>query len=128
MRTTILLAAAASLLALAACNSQPSQPQVIDANPDPMASTLANAAPVELPPAIKAEKSMRCKDGSVVYVTFYTGEKQATVKTSPTGTPTLLRADEAGKPLTAEGGWSMTGDTGAITLTQPGKAAASCHA
>ena len=115
------------LLALGACNSQP-EPQVIDTNPDPMASTLANAAPVELPPAIKADKTMRCKDGSLAYVTFFQGDKQAVVRTEKDGTPVVLKAAEAGKPLTADGGWSLTGNTDAVELTVPGKGAKSCHA
>lgn len=121
------LAAVASLFALAACNSQ-STPEVVDSNPDPMAANLAKAAPVELPPAIKADKTMRCKDGSLVYVTFFQGDKQAVVRTKKDGQPTTLKTAEAGKPLTAEGGWSMTGDTTEVTLTQPGKSALSCHA
>jgi len=119
--------AAASLFALAACNSQ-SSPEVVDSNPDPMANKLAKAKPVELPPAIKADKTMRCKDGSLVYVTFFQGDKQAVVRTEKDGTPTMLKGAEAGKPLTADGGWSMTGDTGEVTLTRPGKSALACHA
>ncbi len=120
-------AAIASLFALAACNSQPQQPQVIDTNPDPMASTLANAAPVELPPAIKADKTMRCKDGSLVYVTFFQGDKQAVVRTEKGGTPTTLKG-EAGQALTAEGGWSLTGNTEQVQVKVPGKGDLSCHA
>lgn len=119
--------AAASLFALAACNSQ-SSPEVVDSNPDPLAANLAKAAPVELPPAIKADKTMRCKDGSLVYVTFFQGDKQAVVRTAKDGTPTMLKSAEVGKPLTADGGWSMTGNTTAIALTQPGKPALACHA
>lgn len=113
--------------ALAACNSQPSQPEVIDANPDPMASQLANAAPVELPPAITADKTLRCKDGSLAYVTFFQGDKQVVVRTEKAGPATTLKADEAGKPLTAEGGWSLTGGPSEVSLTQPGKPAQTCH-
>ncbi|MBW6523292.1 hypothetical protein KZ810_07250 [Sphingomonas sp. RHCKR47] len=120
------VAAVASLFALAACNSQ-SNPEVVDSNPDPMAANLAKAAPVELPPAIKADKTMRCKDGSLVYVTFFQGDKQAVVRTKKDGAATTLKG-EAGKALTAEGGWSMTGDTTEVKLTQPGKPALSCHA
>ena len=127
MKTLAILPLAASLLAVAACNSQPDKPQVIDTNPDPMASSLANAAPVELPPAIKADKTMRCKDGSLVYVTFFQGDKQAVVRTEKGGTATTLKGAEAGKPLTADGGWSMTGSTTEVTLTRPGKGAVSCH-
>ena len=118
--------AAAALLA--ACNSQPEQAQVLDSNPDPMASSLANAAPVELPPAIKADKTMRCKNGDLAYVTFFQGDKQAVVRTEKGGTPTVLKAAEAGQPLTAEGGWSMTGNTDAVEIAVPGKGKLSCHA
>ena len=45
------MTAVAALLVLAACNSKPASPEVLDSNPDPMANTLTNAAPVELPPA-----------------------------------------------------------------------------
>lgn len=121
------LSAAAALFALAACNSQPAQPEVLDSNPDPMASALANSGPVELPPAIKADKTMRCKDGSLAYVTFFEGDKQAVVRTAKDGAPVTLKG-EAGKPLTAEGGWSLTGTPSTIELTQPGKGAQSCHA
>ena len=128
LKTAILPFATVSLLALAACGSSSNEPQVIDTNPDPLATQLANAGPVELPPAIKADKTMRCKDGSLVYVTFFQGDKQAVVRTEQNGPVTTLKADEAGKPLTAEGGWSLTGSTGEIQLTQPGKGAQSCHA
>ncbi len=118
--------AAAALLALAACNSQ-SEPEVVDTNPDPMASQLANAGSIELPPAIKADKTMRCSDNSLVYVTFFEGDKQAVVRTEQGGTPTTLTAANSGEPLTAEGGWQMTGDTANVKITLPGKGALTCH-
>jgi hypothetical protein len=118
----------ASLVALAACNSKPAAPEVVDTNPDPMANMLANRAPVELPPSIKADKTFRCKDNSLVYVTFFDGEKLAMVRTEKTGTPTRLTAPEAGKPLTAEGGWKLTGSTSNITITRPGKGEITCKA
>ncbi len=119
------VAAAASLLVLAACNSQPRAPEVVDANPDPMANALKHAGPIELPPAIKADKSLRCKDNSLVYVTFFQGDKQAVVRTSKEGTPTKLTAAAAGEPLTAAG-WNLTGGPDSIQLTQPGKGEQSC--
>lgn len=122
-----LLLAAAPILALAACNSKPQAPEVLDANPDPMATQLANAAPVELPPAIKAEKTLRCKDNSLVYVTFFQGDKQAVVKTDKDAAGTTLKAPNAGEPLVAEGGWKMTGSTNSITLEAPGKGSTTCH-
>lgn len=124
---TLPMTAVAALLVLAACNSKPASPEVVDTNPDPMANTLANAAPVELPPAIKSEKTLRCKDNTLVYVTFFQGDKQANVRTKAGGTPTKLVAETAGAPMTAEGGWSMTGGESSVMLTQPGKPAQTCH-
>jgi len=121
-----LLPALGALLALSACNNN-RQPEVIDSNPDPLANQVANAAPVELPPAIKADKTLRCKDQSLVYVTFFQGDKQAVVRTERDGTPTTLKAPETGKPLIAEGGWQMTGGPDEVTLTRPGKPAQTCH-
>lgn len=126
MKTTPALTLAAAAL-LAACNSQPSTPEVVDANPDPLQNVLANRAPIELPPAIKADKTLRCKDNSLVYVTFFEGEKLASVRTEQTGAITRLTAPAAGQPLTAEGGWTMTGTPEEITITIPGKASQTCH-
>ena len=125
MKSPLLLPAAA-LLALAACNSKPSTPEVLDSNPDPMATQLANAGAIELPPAIKAEKTLRCKDNSLVYVTFFQGDKQAFVRTAKDGSPTTLNAANAGDPLVADGGWKLTGTPASITLEQPGKGALTC--
>ena len=127
MKSPLLLAAAATLVALAACN-QSKTPEVLDANPDPMATELANKGPVEMPPAIKAEKTLRCKDNSLIYVSFFEGDKQAVVKTDKTGTGTTLKAANAGDPLTADGGWSLKGTTDSVSVTVPGKGATTCHA
>lgn len=121
------LLSAVALLSLAACNSQP-KAEVVDTNPDPMANQLAHAAPIEMPPAIKADKTMRCKDNSLVYVTFFEGDKMAIVRTAKGSSPTQLKAEKAGDPFTADGGWKMTGTPDTVTLTQPGKDALSCKA
>ena len=125
MKTPLILATAAALLA--GCNSQP-EPQVVDANPDPMKNVLANAPKVELPPAIKADVTLRCKDNSLLYVTFFEGDKQASVRTEQGGATTRLTAPAAGGPLTAEGGWKLTGDSKNVAVTQPGKASQTCRA
>ena len=44
-----------------------------------MANELANAAPVELPPAIAASKTYRCKDNSLVQIDWLQGGKGAYV-------------------------------------------------
>lgn len=114
----LLPAAAVALLALSACDNKPTE--VSSVSPDPMAAEIANRAPVELPPAIKKEVTFRCKDNSLVYVTFFEGDKQALVKATETGTPVKLTAEKAGDPLKADG-YEMTGTVKAVNLAQPGK-------
>ena len=46
--------------------------------------------------------------------------------TKKDGTATRLTAATTGEPLTAEGGWKLTGDAKTITVTQPGKPSQSC--
>ena len=128
MRSSSSLAFAAAVLSLAACNSAPKTPEVLDTNPDPMAKELAKRAPVELPPTIKADKTMRCKDNSLIYVTFFDGNKLALVRTEKAGTVNRLTAPAAGEPLIAEGGWSMTGTPSLITIARPGKPSQTCKA
>ena len=124
MKTLILAAAGiAATLSLAACNSEP---EVVDANPDPQAEALKNAPPVELPPAIAASRTYRCKDNSLVYVDFYTNNT-ARYRTEKGGTPTELTAAEAGQPYTAEG-YSVSANADNITLTAPGKGTLTCKA
>ncbi len=125
MTTRILPTAAAAfvLLALSACDSKPTE--VTSVTPDPMASVLANKAPVELPPSIKSEATLRCKDNSLVYVTFFDGDKQVLVKSKPEATPVKLVAEKAGDPFKAEG-YVMTGNPKAVTISQPGKPSQVC--
>ncbi len=126
MKTALVIAVAAPLIALAACDNHKA-PQVIDTNPDPMATQLANAAPIELPPSIKADKTLRCKDNTLVYVKFFEGEKQVVVKTAKDGPATTLRAPNAGEPYVADGGWMLTGGPNTVTIERPGKGSQSCH-
>lgn len=117
--------AAASLLS--ACN-QNKEPEVVGGPADPMASQLANAAPVELPPMVKESHQYRCKDNSLVFVDFMSDDKTALLRTEKTGTPTKLTAAEAGKPFTAEGGYEVTGSGKQITANVAGKGTLSCKA
>ncbi|TKD49921.1 hypothetical protein [Sphingomonas baiyangensis] len=126
MKRTLLLAAiCGSALSLAACQSEP---EVIDTRPpNPLEAELANAAPVELPPAIRANVTFRCRDNSLAYVEFFQGDKQVTVRTDREGERTVLRASEAGQPFTAEG-YSLSGDTENVTLKLPAKDELTCRA
>ena len=125
MNMRLLPTAAVALLALSACNQEPEV--ISERAPDPMASQLANAAPVELPPAIKATVSMRCQPGNaLVFVEFFGGDKQVTVATEQNGPKTRLTAPEAGQPFTAAGGWKLTGTPASATVEVPGKGTLSC--
>lgn len=118
--------------ALAACNSEP---EVVGGQPDPMKDELANAAPVELPPAIAATKTYRCKDNSVVRIDWLADNKGAYVHGDGQAQTHVKPAEPVeGQPpstdLTAEGGYVLKGNAAgaSISLAMPGKAAQSCRA
>ncbi|MEQ9663000.1 MAG: hypothetical protein RLN87_10670 [Parasphingopyxis sp.] len=95
--------AAASLVALAslaACGE--SEPTEVGNMADPQAEELADAEPVDLPPMERASNSYRCDDGSVVYVTFYTGDTQVGVRGDRAEPQTILQ-NEAAAETDAEG-------------------------
>ena len=128
IRTIILISI--SGLALAAC-----EPETIDGNkkPDPMETELANAAPVELPPAIASSKTYRCKDNSLVQIDWLAQDKGAYVHGDGQAQTHLkpavpVEGQPASGDLTAEGGFVLKGNPSAstVTLTLPGKAAQAC--
>jgi uncharacterized protein (DUF2345 family) len=123
-KTLFSTAAALALLSLAACNNEPET--VSTRGADPQAEQLKTAPKVELPPAIAASRTYRCKDNSLVYIDFYTNNT-ATFRTEQGGTATTLTAAEAGQPYTAEG-HSVSANAANITLTAPGKGTLSCKA
>ncbi len=126
MRHSILAAASiTATLLLAACNTEP---EVIDsATPDPQAEALKNAPPVtELPPAIQASRTYRCRDNSLVYADFYTNNSVRVRQGSPTAEQTTLTAAGGNPPFTAEG-WSISSNAEEVTITQPGRGSQSCR-
>lgn len=125
MNRILPVVAALAALPLAACQSEPET--VTSVAPDPLADQKAAAAPVELPPAIRAQVSFRCRDNSLVYVDFFAGDRQVNFRTERGTPPTTLTAETAGGPYTAEG-YSVTGDAENITLKQPGKDELTCRA
>jgi hypothetical protein len=115
---------AASFL-LSACSNEP---QVVDTNPDPMKEELAKAAPVELPPAIKEAKSYRCKDNSLVHVTYLTDNVTAMVRDKQEEPPVAtLKAPAAGQPFVSDG-FSLTVNGNSITYNSPDAGTLSCKA
>jgi hypothetical protein len=126
MKQYLPLIAVASVALLSACNKN-DEPEVVGGPADPMAAQLANAAPVELPPSVKANKQYRCKDNSLIFVDFMSDDKTALLRTEKGGNATSLKAAEAGQPFTAEGGYEVKGSGNDVTITVPGKSAQACH-
>ena len=124
-KAPILTAAAFALLSLAAC--QQKTEEVDTRAPDPMAAEMANAAPVELPPAIEATVTFRCQPGNtLLYADFFKGEKMVNVKETKDGPPKMLMAPEAGQPYVAEGGWKLTGTAKSATIVLGNGTSHSC--
>ena len=102
--------------ALAACNSE-SHTIVANEQPDPMADQLANAAPVELPPAIAASKTYRCKDNSLLYIDWYSdGSARVKAAKGEAGTQVPAPAEGVTSPL--------SGNAQGSSITYSGK---NCH-
>lgn len=118
------IAAVAALLTLSACQ----QETIVAGRKDDMAEALAKAPKVVLPPAIKSTKAYRCKDGGLVYVDLFQGDKMANLRSTENGPATKLEALEAGQPMVAEGGYSLTVSGNNVNVTQPGKGAQVCKA
>ena len=113
------LAAFAAALALAACDGKPA-----NTTETAGANVATPVAKVELPPAVKSSKQYRCKDDSVVTVNLFEGGLMANIKDEG-GPATMLKAEEAGKPLVAEGvELVVKGD--AVSLTRPGHPKQDC--
>jgi hypothetical protein len=121
-----LAAALAASLSLTACDVEPETlegPGVAD----PQAEQLSNAAPVELPPAIAASRTYRCKDNSLLYADFYTNNSVNIRLGSREEMPTQLTSEGEGKPFVADG-YSLSANAATVTFTAPGKGTQSCKA
>ncbi len=121
MKKRLIFAAVAATLALSACDKKPTQ--VVNTDPN-SANFTAPAKPVDLPPAVKSSKPYRCKDDSIVTVNLFQGDKQANLREG-NGAPVILKAEEAGQPLIADG-YALTVKGDAITLTRPGHPEQDC--
>lgn len=118
-----LLILPAALLALSACEKETI---VADGPADPQAAELAKAKPVELPPAITASRTYRCKDNSLAFVDFMSNNT-AVYRTKKDGTPTSLAAATPGGPYTADG-YSVSANAEQVQISAPGKGNQSCKA
>src|SRR5438874_4654830 len=113
MTRTPLLITLAVAAALAGCNKD--NHTIVAGGPDERGDNAAANAPVALPPSIAASKIYRCADNKVVYVDWLSDNKTANVRNEPGGAPTQVTAPEAGKPMTAAGGYSVEGNAAGST-------------
>ena len=117
----------AAAAALAGCNNSD---HTIVAGPDTGDNATASNGPVALPPSVASSKVYRCADNKIVYVDWLSDNKSANVRTDNGGSPTQVTTAEAGKPMTAAGGYSVEGTPSASSakIAVPGHPAQSCKA
>lgn len=126
MTRTVTIIAIAVAAALAGCQQE--NHNLTNERYDPMADALANAGPVELPPAIRSSKTYRCRgDNSLVYIDWL-ADGSAQFRAEQGTTPVRLRAEEPGEPLTADGYvLEGTAEGSTITIAVPDAGERSCH-
>lgn len=126
MKTTLLPIAILATLGLSACNQEPIKSPTEIAKE--AADAKAAAAPqIEMPPAIKKNATLRCKDSSLVYVDFYADDKSASVRTEKDGPATRVSAAATGEEMvSSDGATKIKGNDSPIELTLPGKGTQSC--
>jgi hypothetical protein len=117
----------AAAAALAGCNKE--NHTIVAGGPD-AGDTVATNTPIALPPAITSSKTYRCADNKVVHVDWLSDNKSANIRVDQGAVPTQVTTAEAGKPMTAAGGYSLSGTPSASSakIGVPGHPAQSCKA
>ena len=126
MTRTPLLTTLAAAAALAGCNNN--DHTIIAGGPADDANSAQNG-PIVLPPSIMASKVYRCADNQIVHVDWMSDNKSANVRPDG-GSPAQVAAAEPGKPMTAAGGFELSGTPGAgsARIATPGHKSQSCKA
>jgi len=127
-RTTVILTLAAAA-ALAGCNKE-SHTIVAGGEPNDSEANMAANKNVQLPPSIVATKLYRCTDNSVVTIDYLSDGKSANVHPEKGAAVVQVTTAEAGKPMTAEGGYSVEGSptSSSATIAVPGHSSQTCNA
>ena len=128
MNTRTLLITLGTTLTLAACNVEPTV-VTADKPADPIGNQAKAVPPAELPPAIVATHTYRCKDNSLVHIDWLQDGKGTNIRLDKASAPTQLKPGADGKPPFTAEGYSLTGaeaDT-SVTVATPEKAAQSCR-
>jgi hypothetical protein len=126
-RTTLIITLAAAA-ALAGC--KPENHTIVAGAPDEGDNNVVSNGPVALPPSIASSKVYRCADNKILYVDWMSDNKSANIHTEKGGAPTVVTAPEAGKPMTAPGGYSLEGKASgsSVKIAVPGHPAQACNA
>jgi hypothetical protein len=69
----------------------------------------ASLPKVVLPPSIRASKSYRCSDNSLLMAEWYSDDRSAAIRTDAKESATRVTGAAPGEAMTAEGGWSLKG-------------------
>ena len=129
MTRKLTLLAIVAAAALAGCNEDHT---IVTGGPQEGndANQVAAEANLTLPPSISASKIYRCADNDVVYVDWLSDGKSANIRPEKDSPPTQVTAAEPGKPMTAAGGYSLTGtpEAGSVRIAVPGQSEESCKA
>jgi hypothetical protein len=127
MTRTPLLIVLAAAAALAGCNKDHT---IVAGEPGDNDTNAVANGPVALPPAIAVSKTYRCADNKIVYVDWLSDNKSANLRTDKTGASTQVTTAEAGKPMTAAGGYSLDGTSTAksVKIAIPDHPSQSCSA
>lgn len=114
--------------ALAACDGE--NHTIVAGGPaDDAAANAANET-VVLPPSIMTSKVYRCADNVIIHVDWLSDGKSATIRTDKAASPNMVSGAEAGKPMTSEAGYALSGNAqaGSVKITVPGHGAQTCKA
>ncbi len=113
-----LLVPALALVALAACDVQPTK---IGPGAETTPTPTPTGPPIELPPAIAASRQYRCADNSLAFVEWFTGAKGALVRTERNAPAVRI---EPADGAFAGGGYTLKGtkDDASVMFSSPGKA------
>ena len=126
MTRTPLLIALAAAAALAGCHKH----TIVAGGPPSDEDQNVSNTPVALPPSIVATKLYRCADNSVVTIDWLSDNKSANVHVGKASESTQVTAPEAGKPMTAAGGYSVEGSASSSSakIGVPGHPSQTCNA
>lgn len=124
---TLMFAAAplAAIFVLGGCSNDPIQVGAADPQAN-LVKNLSSQTPTPTP-SIKSSRAYRCKDNSLVHITFMSDDITAMVRDSEEEPPRVtLKAPAPGQSFVAEG-YSLSGSGTNVTYKSPDSPSQTCH-